>query len=74
MNRPSMIWAALMLAGLVALGTRAATGNMGREYVRAVSVANGQWTQYNPSTYGEYVRAEARKRLEQQYQSGTVPE
>ena len=68
MNRPSMIWAVLMLAGLVALGTRAATGNMGREYVRAVPVANGQWMQYNPATYGEYVRAEAAQPGQTEYQ------
>jgi len=68
MNRASMIWAALMLAGLVALGTRVATGNMGREYVRAVSANNGQWTQYNPSTYGEYVRAEAAQPGQTEYQ------
>ena len=68
MNRSSMIWAALMLAGLVALGTRAATGNMGREYVRAVPVANGQWMQYNPATYGEYVRAEAAQPGQTEYQ------
>ena len=68
MTRTSMIWAALMLAGLMALGIRAATGQMGREYVRAVPQANGQWTQYEPATYGDYRRAEAAQPNQTEYQ------
>ena len=68
MSRSSMIWAAVMLAGLVALGVRVATGQMGREYVRAVPQANGQWTQYEPASYSEYVRAEAAQPNQTEYQ------
>jgi hypothetical protein len=68
MNRTSLIWAAVMLTGLVALTTRATTGNMGREYVRAVPIADGQWTQSNPATYGEYLRAEAAQPDQTEYQ------
>lgn len=54
-------WLALMLVGAAALVGRAAftTSGMGREYVRAVPVANGQWMQYDPATYGAYLQAEA---------------
>lgn len=68
MTRPSMIWAALMLAALMALGIRAATGQMGREYVRAIPQANGQWTQYAPATYGDYLHAEAAQPSQTEYQ------
>lgn len=50
-----------MLLGLLGLAGRAmltSTG-MGREYVRAVPVADGQWTRYDPATYGEFLGAEA---------------
>ncbi len=53
------IWTIVMLVGLAALIGRAtltSTG-MGREYVRAVPIANGQWTEYDPATYGQYLRA-----------------
>jgi hypothetical protein len=49
----------VMLAGLAALMARSTltSPGMGREYVRAVPVANGQWTQYDGATYGQYQRA-----------------
>src|SRR5262245_34495686 len=61
MNRDTVIWTLVMAIGLVALVGRAAftTNGMGREYVRAVPVANGQWTQYDPATFGEYRQATA---------------
>jgi hypothetical protein len=59
MKRETTLWAALMLVGLLALVGRAAftSTGMGREYVRAVPIADGQWTQYDPATYGDYQRA-----------------
>jgi len=59
MRRETMIWTAVMLLGLAALVGRAvlAGGGVGREYVRAVPVANGQWTQYQPATYAAYQEA-----------------
>ncbi len=61
MTRETRIWLIVMLLGAAALIGRATFSEigMGREYVRAVPVADGQWTQYDPTTYGEYVRAEA---------------
>jgi hypothetical protein len=60
LKRETVIWVVVMLcgaAGLIGHALRAPQG-MGREYVRAVPVANGQWTQYDPATYGDYLRAE----------------
>jgi hypothetical protein len=59
MKRETMIWAIIMLLGAGALIWRAAftSQGMGREYVHAVPVANGQWTQYAPATYADYKRA-----------------
>jgi hypothetical protein len=59
MKRETIFWILLMLAGLAALAGRAAftTNGMGREYVRATPVADGQWTQYEPATYTDYLRA-----------------
>ena len=59
MKRETTIWAIIMLAGLAALIGRATltTTGMGKEYVHAVPVANGQWNQYEPATYAEYQRA-----------------
>jgi len=60
MKRETMIWTLVMLLGALGLIGRAAFTSlgMGREYVRAVPVANGQWTEYQPSNYGQYRRAE----------------
>jgi hypothetical protein len=61
MTRETRFWLVVMLLGAAALLGRAllTTNGMGREYVRAVPVANGQWMQYNAATYGEYLQAEA---------------
>jgi hypothetical protein len=61
MKRDTRIWLVVMLLGAAALLGRALLSEqgMGREYVRGVPMANGQWTQYNPATFGEYQRAEA---------------
>lgn len=61
MTRESKLWLVLMLLGAAALLGRAVftTNGMGREYVRAVPVAGGQFTQYNAATYGEFLQAEA---------------
>ena len=60
MKRETIIWAAILLLGAGALIWRAAftAQGMGREYVHAVPVANGQWTQYDPATYSDYRRAQ----------------
>jgi len=61
MKRETMIWTIIMVLGAAALIGRAAftSQGMGREYVRAVPAANGQWTEYQTSTYGDYRRATA---------------
>ena len=61
MKRETKIWLVVMLLGALALAGRAlfSANGMGREYVRAVPMANGQWTQYNAATFGDYRRAEA---------------
>ena len=61
MKRETRIWLIVMLLGALALAGRAmfSSNGMGREYVRAVPMANGQWTQENPATFGEYRRAES---------------
>ncbi len=60
MNRQTAIWTVVFLVGAVALFGRAmfTDDGMGREYVRAVPIAEGQWVQYDPATYGEYLLAE----------------
>jgi hypothetical protein len=70
MKRQTMIWTALMVLGAIALIGRAAftPRGMGREYVRAVPVANGQWTEYQPATYGDYQRATAANPNQTEYQ------
>jgi len=59
MKRETTIWAVIMLLGAAALVGRAAftSSGMGREYVRAVPVAEGQWTRYVPASYGDYLNA-----------------
>lgn len=60
MTRESRIWLIVMLLGAAALIGRAVFSEhgMGREYTRAVPVADGQFTQYDPATYGDYLQAE----------------
>jgi hypothetical protein len=69
MKRETMIWAAIMLLGAGALIWRAAftTNGMGREYVRAVPVANGQWNRYDPATYDDYIRSESANPNQREY-------
>jgi hypothetical protein len=59
MKRDTLIWTLVMVAGLAALVGRAAftRQGMGREYVHAVPVANGQWMQLEPATFGQYEAA-----------------
>jgi hypothetical protein len=54
-----MFWAVVMLLGLAGLIARATLteNGMGREYVHAVPVADGQWVRYDPATYGQYQTA-----------------
>jgi hypothetical protein len=61
MTRETTLWLLLMLLGVGALVGRAAftSPGMGKEYVRAVPVADGQWIRYDATTYGEYLAAEA---------------
>jgi len=70
MRREDAFWMALLFIGAAALLWRSAftTEGMGREYVRAVPVANGQWTQYDPATYSDYQRAEAAAPGQAEYQ------
>lgn len=60
MKRETTIWAVVMLVGGVALLGRALLTDpgMGRVYVREVPVADGQWNQYDPATYGDFLTAE----------------
>jgi hypothetical protein len=60
-TRDQRFWLVVMLIGAVALLGRAifSETGMGREYVRGIPVNNGQWTQYDPATYSEYLQAEA---------------
>ena len=69
MKRETMIWAAIMLLGAGALLWRATftTTGMGREYVRAVPVANGQWNRYDPATYNDYLRSQAANPNQREY-------
>jgi hypothetical protein len=59
-----------MLLGAAALLGRATLSErgMGREYVRAVAVADDRFTQYDPATYGEFVSAEAAQPDQTEYQ------
>jgi hypothetical protein len=59
-RRETIIWAIVLLLGVGGLAFRAAFSGTGmaREYVHAVPVANGQWTQYDSATYGQYLAAE----------------
>lgn len=61
MKRETMIWMLVMALGAVGLIGRAAfTGDgMGREYVEAVPVGVGQQIEYQASTYGEFLTAQA---------------
>ena len=70
MTRETRIWLIVMLLGAAALVGRVVFSEigMGREYVRAVPVADGQWTQYNTATYGEYAQAEAAQPGQVEYQ------
>lgn len=70
MRRETVFWMALLIIGAAALLWRSAftTEGMGREYVRAVPVANGQWTQYDPATYGDYQGAAAALPAQTEYQ------
>jgi hypothetical protein len=70
MKRETLIWTVLMVLGAVALVGRAAftARGMGREYVHAVPAANGQWTEYQSATYGEYLRASGANPNQTEYQ------
>ena len=70
MKRETIVWALLMLAGVTALAGRAAftARGMGREYVHAVPVANGQWTEYQSATEAAYQRAVAANPNQTYYQ------
>ena len=59
MKRETTIWLILMLVGALALLGRTAftEQGMGREYVQAVPMADGQWTEYQSATYGDYQQA-----------------
>lgn len=61
MKRETIVWTVILLLGVGALIGRAAftAQGMGREYVHAVPMANGQWTQYDPATLADYRRAQA---------------
>ena len=60
MTGQTRVWLIVFLVGGLALAGRAvfSTHGLGREYVRAVPTANGQWNQYDGATYGEYLKAE----------------
>ena len=70
MKRETIVWTLLMLVGVAALAGRAAftAGGMGREYVHAVPVANGQWTEYESATQAAYQRAVAANPNQTEYQ------
>ena len=59
MKRETAVWLILMLLGAAGLIGRAAftSPGMGQEYVRAVPIADGQWTQYEQATFGQYQTA-----------------
>ena len=70
MKRDTMVWTVVMLLGAGALLGRAAftARGMGREYVHAVPVANGQWTRYEPATQAVYQGAVAANPAQTEYQ------
>jgi hypothetical protein len=70
MKRQTVVWLVLFLLGAAALIGRAAftAHGMGREYVRAVPVANGQWTQYDPATFAQYQAARNANPNQTEYQ------
>jgi hypothetical protein len=70
MKRQTVVWLVLFLLGAAALIGRAAftAHGMGREYVRAVPVANGQWTQYDPATFAQYQAAQNANPNQTEYQ------
>jgi hypothetical protein len=70
MKRQTILWLVVLLVGAAALTGRAAltAHGMGREYVRAVPVANGRWTQYEPATFAEYRAAENSNPNQAEYQ------
>jgi hypothetical protein len=70
MTRDARIWAGVMLLGVAMLVGRAAftADGMGREYVRAVPVADGRFTQYETATYADYQRAEGANPAQTEYQ------
>ncbi len=62
MKRDTLVWTLLMVVGAAALFGRAVftTDGMGREYVEAVPVgADGQQIQFQASTYGAFLAAQA---------------
>ena len=69
MKRETLIWVAIMLLGAVTLTWRAGftAQGMGREYVRAVPIAGGQWNRYDPATYNDYARAQAANPNQREY-------
>jgi hypothetical protein len=70
MKRETRFWLVVMLLGAAALLARAtlSENGMGREYVRTVAVADGQFTQYDPATYGDYQGAEVAQPGQTEYQ------
>jgi hypothetical protein len=70
MRRETTIWTVVMLVGLAMLVGRAVftTNGMGREYVRAVPVADGRFIQYDAATYADYQRAETANAGQMEYQ------
>ncbi len=61
MKRETTVWLIVMLlgaAGLIGRATFTSPG-MGREYVRAEAIADGQWTQYEQATLAQYQSAQA---------------
>ena len=70
MNRDTIVWLVVVLLAATALIGRAAFSStgMGREYVREVPAVDGQWTQYDAATYGQYLVAEAAQPGQTEYQ------
>jgi hypothetical protein len=69
MKRETTVWLIIMLLGALGLIGRAAftSPGMGKEYVYAVPVAEGQWTQYEPATFAEYQTAVADDENQNEY-------
>jgi hypothetical protein len=70
MTRETRLWTLVFVLGAAALIGRAvfSPNGLGREYVRAVPVANGQFTQYDGATYAEYQRAVNAQPGQREYQ------